>query len=169
MAPAKDRMNMVELACRENPRFSASSLEVDAGERSYSVLTLARIKGLYPDAAVFFILGVDAFLEIGMWKDHERVLNECFFIVLSRPGYRLEEVAGILGGAVEDRMFAIPGGERIGEVLPESRRIFLLAIRALAISATEIRRRVLAGEEIKELVSEPVENYIRTHHLYQGA
>ena len=50
IAPARDRLRMVELACREESRFAASSIEVDAGEKSYSIITLEKIKRIYPGA-----------------------------------------------------------------------------------------------------------------------
>ena len=168
IAPAHDRLRMVELACREEPRFAASSIEVDAGETSYSILTLERIKRIHPGAWIFFVLGVDAFLEIETWRDHERVLKECLFIVITRPGYRLEQAERIPGGPRGEEVHHVSENEKIGEDLFRTRRIFFLPIPALDISSTEVRRRVARGETIKGLVPEAVEAYIRSHHLYRG-
>jgi nicotinate-nucleotide adenylyltransferase len=168
IAPACDRLRMVELACREESRFAASSIEVDAGEKSYSIITLEKVKRIYPGARTFFILGVDAFLEIETWRDHERVLEECLFIVMTRPGYRLEQADLALGGSLREKIHHISADEKISEDLFGTRRIFFLPIRALNISSTEIRRRIMAGENIKDLVPDGVGDYILLHHLYQG-
>ncbi len=167
MAPARDRLRMVELACAGEPRFAASAIEVDAGGRSYSILTLERIRTLYPGARVFFILGVDAFLEIGTWREHERVLEESLFIVMTRPGARLEDAAEVVGEPFRDRIRAIVDGEPFDEAWLEDFRIFLLPIRALDVSSTEVRRRVRAGEKVADLVPEAVGGYIRSHGLYR--
>ena len=167
MAPARDRLRMVELACAGEPRFAASSIEVDAGGRSYSILTLERVRGLYPGARIFFILGTDAFLEIGTWREHERVLDESLFIVMTRPGARLEDAAGVVGDSLRGRVREIAEGETVDEGVLGDHRIFLLPIRALDVSSTEIRRRVRAGETVAGLVPEAVGDYIRSHGLYR--
>jgi nicotinate-nucleotide adenylyltransferase len=168
IAPAGDRLRMVELACREEPRFAASSIEVDAGEKSYSIITLEKVRRIYPGAWTFFVLGVDAFLEIKTWRDHERVLEECLFIVMTRPGYRLEQADRLPGGPRVEKVHHVSESEKIGDDLFRARRIFFLPIPALDISSTEVRRRIERGETIKGLVPEAVGDYIRSHHLYRG-
>lgn len=167
MAPARDRLRMVELACAGEPRFAASSIEVDAGGRSYSILTLERVRGLYPGARIFFILGTDAFLEIGTWREHERVLAESLFIVMTRPGAPMEDAAGVVGDSLRERVREIAEGETVDDGVLGDHRIFLLPIRALDVSSTEVRRRVRAGETVAGLVPEAVGDYIRSHGLYR--
>ena len=168
IAPAHDRLRMVDLACRGEPRFAASSIEVDAGEKSYSIITLEKIKRAYPGGWIFFILGVDAFLEIETWRDHERVLEECRFIVMTRPGYRLDQADLVLRGSLKEKIHHLSKTEKIGEAQFKSRRIFFLPIRALDISSTEVRRRIRTGKDIRGLVPEVVGDYIRSHRLYRG-
>jgi nicotinate-nucleotide adenylyltransferase len=168
IVPARDRLRMVDLACREEPRFAASSIEVDAGEKSYSIITLEKVKRIYPGAWIFFILGVDAFLEIETWRDHERVLEECLFIVMTRPGYRLDQADRVLEDSLGEKVHHVSETEKIGEDHFQARRIFFLPILALDISSTEVRRRIGTGETIKGLVPDAVGDYIRSHHLYRG-
>ena len=169
MVPAADRLRMVELACAGEPGFEASSIEVDAGEKSYSIITLEKIRRIYPLSRVFFILGIDAFLEIDTWRDHERVLEECHFIVMTRPGFRFEDAGRVLGGALRGRIHRVSGAGTIDESLFESPRIFFTPIRAMDVSSTEVRRRIRAGESVRGLVPDPVDEYIRTRHLYREA
>ena len=167
VASAADRFRMVELACLGHPGFEASSIEVEARETSYSILTLSRIKGLYPGALVFFILGVDAFLEIGTWREYERVLRECLFVVTGRPGFDLESAAGVLGGRLSGRIYRVAEGESPDESLFSRFGVFLLPIKPLDISSTDIRRRVREGLSIAGLVPPAVEAYIHRHGLYR--
>ncbi|MHB8095265.1 MAG: nicotinate-nucleotide adenylyltransferase [Candidatus Aminicenantales bacterium] len=169
MAPAADRLRMVELACAGEPGFEASSIEVDAGEKSYSIITLEKIRRIYPLSRVFFILGIDAFLEIDTWRDHERVLEECHFIVMTRPGFRFEDAGRVLGGALRGRIHRVSGAETIDESLFESPRIFFTPIRAMDVSSTEVRRRIRSGESVRGLVPDPVDEFIRARHLYREA
>ena len=166
VAPAADRFRMVRLACRGKPGFEASRLEVEAREKSYSILTLNRVRRIHPEAWIFFILGVDAFLEIGTWHEYERVLEESLFIVTSRPGYDLAGGARVLGGRLESRMKRVRRGERVEEALFSRFSIFLAEIEALDVSSTEIRERLASGSSLEGLVPGPVEAYIREHKLY---
>jgi len=168
IAPARDRLEMVELACREEPKFAASSIEVDAEEKSYSIITIGKIERLYPGAWIFFILGVDAFLEIGTWREHERLLKECMFIVMARPGYGFEEARRIVGADAGGLVHEIPAGGAVDVRLFGNCRVFFLTIQALDISSTEVRSRVKAGRLLEGLVPASVEEYIRVRHLYLG-
>jgi nicotinate-nucleotide adenylyltransferase len=168
VASAADRLRMVELACRWRKGFEASPIEVEAGEKSYSILTLRKIRALSPDARLFFILGVDAFLDIGTWREYHRVLEECFFIVMGRPGFELDRARDVLDGKLRDSIGPLVTGEGAAGPLPPRTRIFLLPIRALDISSTAIRERVRRGETLDGLVPGAVDAYIREHQLYRG-
>jgi nicotinate-nucleotide adenylyltransferase len=166
MAPPRDRLRMVELAVEGHPGFTACAVEVEAEEKSYSVMTLEKIKKIYPRALLFFILGVDAFLEIDTWREYERVLAQCSFIVISRPGHVLDRARDVLGGRYREETYELSSKEPIEEVRLSSSKIFLLTLDALDISSTEIRRRVRSGESLKGLVSGAVEDYIGEKRLY---
>ncbi|MCX6569770.1 MAG: nicotinate-nucleotide adenylyltransferase [Candidatus Aminicenantes bacterium] len=168
VASAADRLRMVELACRGRKGFEASPVEVEAGEKSYSILTLRKIRTFLPAARLFFILGVDAFLDIGTWREYHRVLEGCFFIVMGRPGFELDRARNVLDGKLRDSIGPLVTGEGAAGPLPPRTRIFLLPIRALNISSTAIRERVRCGETLDELVPGAVAAYIREHQLYRG-
>lgn len=167
-ASPADRLRMVKLACRRRKGFEASPIEVEAREKSYSILTLRKVRALSPSARLFFILGVDAFLDIGTWREYEKVLEECLFIVMGRPGFELDRARGVLGGNLRDSVVPLAAGQGLAGPLPPRARIFLLPIRALDISSTGIRERLRRGETLDGLVPGPVEAYIREHQLYRG-
>jgi nicotinate-nucleotide adenylyltransferase len=167
MASPEDRFAMVELAVRPYPCLVASSLEIEAQERSYSVITLNKVKALYPDAWIFFILGVDAFLEIETWKSYREVLEQCRFIVISRPGFELSSARNALPPEFDAGFHNVPEAGDVGADALGRFRIFLLRLPALDISSTEIRRRVRNGRSIHGLVPGPVEEYISNKNLYQ--
>ncbi len=168
IAPAAARLEMVELACKRHPGFIASSIEVEARTTSYSIITLQRVREVYPEALFFFILGVDAFLEIGTWREHERVLAECLFIIISRPGYSFKAVRNVMDGALTPLMKKIPDGEQVDAALLSGARIFLCPIRGLEISSTAVRDRLRRGESVSGLLPDEVESYIRDNKLYSG-
>lgn len=167
MAAPEDRLAMVKLAVASRSRFVASSIEIEAKQTSYSIITLNKVKKAYPDARLFFIVGVDAFLEIETWKSYRDVLEQCRFIVVSRPGHRLGQAGKALPQEYRNKIIDARGPGGVDQRLILKHRIFLVDIRALDISSTEIRRRVRRGQPIKGLVPEAVEEYIKKKRLYQ--
>lgn len=166
VAPAEDRLRMVEMACRENGRFRACDIEVRAREKSYSILTVGRIAEIFPGAGLFFILGIDAFLEIGTWFDYEQLLEMVRFIVTDRPGYDIGGAGAVLAGSLRDRTAPVMEEGSAAGNLDGERRVFPIRIRPLAVSSTEIRNRARKGESLVGLVPPSVSNYITENKLY---
>lgn len=167
IASPSHRLKMVEIALRGYPHFVPCSIEIDAEETSYSIITINRIKKLYRKSWVFFILGIDAFLEVDTWKDYEQLLEQCFFVVMSRPGYLLDKAKKILEGKYREKMCMLSRSESVKDEMLLSFRIFLLPIGALDIASTEIRGRIKRGDSIKGMVSERVEAHIKENRLYK--
>ena len=95
-----------------------------------------------PDAELFFITGADALAQILSWKDSDELFGLAQFIGVTRPGYELSE-----SGLPADR-------------------VDLMEVPAMAISSTDCRDRVHAGEPVWYLVPDGVVQYISKHHLY---
>ena len=167
-APAADRLRMVELACRRRAGFEVSPIEVEAREKSYSILTLRKVRALAPGARPFFIVGVDAFLDIGTWHEYEKVLAECRFIVTGRPGYELERARDVLGGRLRARIGTLAEAGGLAGPVPSHFGIILAAIRALDVSSTAVRDRARRGLSLEGLVPRAVAAYIRERQLYRG-
>lgn len=145
---ASDRMVMTQMAIVTNPGFSLSDIEARREGYSYSIDTVREFFDIYgPELELFFITGADAILSIPTWKDAADLLNMCTFIAASRPGFDLAELNKLPLAWLE--------------------RIRLFEIPALAISSTDIRRRVKQGDSIKYLLPEPVEHYILRYGLYR--
>ncbi len=168
IAAPSDRLKMVELALASSPRFIPSSIEIRAKGKSYSILTLKKLKKLYPQALIFFILGIDAFLEIDTWKEYRKVLQQCFFIIVSRPGYRLEDARSVLEENYRERMVELSESERIREDMLQAYRLFLLSMNSIDVASTEIREKIRRGESVREMVPQAVEKYILEHRLYRN-
>jgi nicotinate-nucleotide adenylyltransferase len=134
------RHRMVEIGCAADRRFEPSRLEDRAGQ-SYSIDTIERLmKELAPGDELYFLIGADAFAEIGSWRRSEDVLRLVRFVVVSRPGYQYP--------------------------IPEGARVERLETLALQISSSEIRRHLDEGKAAVDLPP-GVLDYIRTHKLYR--
>ena len=93
----KHRLAMTRLAADISPCLEAVDLEGRRPGHSYSIETLREFYRIFgPDADIFFILGMDAFLEIRTWKEYEKLFDYAHFVIISRPGFRTDGLREIL-------------------------------------------------------------------------
>jgi len=164
LADGRARLAMVELAIAGNPFFRASSMEIDRGGVSYSVDTLASFSAIEPGAALFFIVGIDAFRDMQTWRDTERIFELASLVVTSRPPAAADTSIAHLPVAARESFCYDPSTlshrHRSGNV------IRFLPITGIDVSATAIRRRACHGQSIRYLVPPAVEHFIAEHGLY---
>ena len=149
------RFAMAALAAAERGML-VSDIELRREGPSYTALTLEALhRDGYAPAQLFFITGSDAFADVATWYDYPRILQLATFVVVSRPG----------APKISD---LIPHPQSL---IPDSTRPTVLSVEAETpdVSATDIRRRVGAGESIDGLVPSSVAGHIRRHHLYVPA
>lgn len=149
MSPVGHRLAMVELAIASNPHFAVSRVDIDRFGPCYTVDTIELLRDEWgPGVEIYFIMGSDSLLDILTWHNPRRLIRLCRFAVVSRPGYQvdLDELDTLLPGLAS--------------------RVQILDAPELAISSTDIQRRVREGLSIKYQVPEAVEDYIYQHGLY---
>ena len=144
VSPAEDRYLMTVIATASNPRFSVSRVDIDRPGETYTIDTLRDLRAERgPDAEFFFITGADALTKMISWRDASELFAMAHFVGCTRPGHRL---------STSD--------------LPDD-RVSLVEIPALAISSTECRERVRAGQPIWYLVPDGIVQYISKRGLYR--
>jgi nicotinate-nucleotide adenylyltransferase len=161
--PFAVRLEMIHLAVKEHPLFEVSDIESHRLEKSYSVDTLRLFRAeLGPASEIFFIVGLDAMLEIDTWRNYQEIFSLCHFFVLDRPGYDSKDLARILRQKAdcvyqaEEKVFLHPSGNRI----------YFSPITRLDISSTQIRRLAGQGLSLRFLLPEEVRRYILENKLY---
>ncbi len=145
VSPAEDRYLLTVIATASNPRFGVSRADIDRPGATYTVDTLRDVKAQRGDVDLFFITGADALAQILSWRDAEEMFELAHFVGCTRPGHVLSDAG-------------LPAG-----------KVTLVEVPALAISSTECRERVLAGEPIWYLVPDGVVQYISKRGLYREA
>jgi len=144
VTPAELRHEMTRIATADEAAFEVSRVEIDRSGPTYTVDTLREFRACAPAAELFFITGSDAILQILTWKDADDALGLATFVAVTRPTHDLSAVKNLPGN------------------------IKLLEIPALAISSTDIRRRVAEGRPIRYLLPDPVASFIDEHGLYRA-
>lgn len=173
---AKYRLEMIRLAVSEySDRLNSviiSDVELKRSGPSYTVDTVNHFKSILPyNPSLYFILGIDAFLEIDTWKSYSDLFYLTAFIVISRPGgvdtegtlkwkvledYIKEKISGSYKFSISRSCF----------VHDEKQTIFFVDIDSVDISSTQIRHLIKKGKPIKLFVPKKVEDFIIGKGLY---
>lgn len=172
LAPAGHRLAMVRLAIQDRPGFEVSDLEIRSRLKSYSITTVESFRqAAGVEAALYFIVGLDAFLEFPTWRDASRLLALCHFAVVCRPGASFHALAGLpeMPAMPENDLSCLDHGtlDRVDVPTSHGTSIILLNIEPSPISASEIRDRFRKGLPVSNVLPASVESYIITHGLYQ--
>ena len=164
LADFSHRLEMVRLASAISPLLEAWDIEGKRSGLSYSIETLRLFHSTFgPQLELFFIVGIDAFLEIQTWKKYPDLFKYASFVVINRAGYDTQEFAGFLDSLhvgfawdPEGRCFCHPSGNTL---LQKKTTV-------MDISASRIRQMVAEGRSIRFLVPEAVREYIERVGLY---
>jgi nicotinate-nucleotide adenylyltransferase len=143
VSPAEHRYLMTVIATASNPRFWVSRVDIDRAGPTFTIDTIHDVAEQRPGAELFFITGADALAQILSWKDAEEALKLARFIGVTRPGYELTDAH-----------------------LPVD-SVTMVDVPAMAISSSDCRARVRAGQPIWYLVPDGVVQYITKHGLYR--
>ncbi|HEY7597420.1 MAG TPA: nicotinate-nucleotide adenylyltransferase [Actinophytocola sp.] len=144
VSAAEDRYLMTVIATASNPRFSVSRVDIDRGGTTYTIDTLRDLRAAHPDSDLYFITGADALEQILSWRQAAELFALAHFVGVTRPGYRLGD----------DHL---PSGS-----------VSLVDVPAMAISSTDCRARVAAGQPVWYLVPDGVVQYISKRDLYSA-
>ncbi len=184
LTPFLERYGMVVLACAGDPVLVPSLLEVPTpdGKPCYSIDTVRKLRrSLHKSDRLFFLIGVDAFLELPYWKEYRRLLDSVDFIVVSRPGFDANEIRKVLSTALtsssKSRHRASGpspavgvlefGGEQPDAIRLPRRSLHVLRGVHMPVASHAIRKAIRAGRSVTGLVPPLVEEYIVKEGLYR--
>jgi nicotinate-nucleotide adenylyltransferase len=182
LSPFVHRYAMTVLACAQEKSFIPSLLEAPDDclargrkEReprpNYTIDTVLRLKRLLKGAdRLFFLIGIDAFTAIAKWHQAEALFRECEFVVASRPGYSLADVANALPASLRPRPEVTRPFQKqaaTGDLVLSGAAIHLLDEVHQPISATAIREAAAKGKPLARFVDAAVADYIKKLGLYK--
>jgi nicotinate-nucleotide adenylyltransferase len=182
LSPFIHRFSMVALATAQEMAFVPSLLEApnedgtairkDRQEKpNYTIDTIRRMKQSFKASdKLFLLVGMDAFADIAKWHQAEALFRECEFIVASRPGYSLADVANALPESLRPRPEVTRPFRKqaaTGDLVLPGATIHLLGDLHQPASATAIRQAAATGKPLGRFVDAPVADYIKKLGLYK--
>jgi nicotinate-nucleotide adenylyltransferase len=142
VSPAK-RLKFLSAAIKPFISFSISRYELNRRSTTYTHVTAAYFKKLYPGAELFFIIGTDSLAELATWKNIEWLADNLKFIAGRRPGVR------------------------VPEALPFMRSVLFIKGTMPDVSSTRIRGLAASGRRLKGLVPENLEKAMLKSGVYK--
>lgn len=161
-ASTEERIAMLELALGGIDTLAIDDREARRDKPSWTVDTLGEWRSQCPEACLIFFMGVDAFARFDTWGGWQRILELANLGIIDRPGATLSTFAEQL---IDTQRAAC--GARIRD--DSTGVIERFDVTQLAISATDIRRRVGLAHDIRFLLPHRVAEYIVNHGLYRQA
>jgi nicotinate-nucleotide adenylyltransferase len=143
------RLEMARLAAAGDELLSVSDLEVAGEEPSYTFRTLEELSASRPGDEVCFLMGADVAAQLETWRNPGRVLELARLGIAARPGNALADAHAAL--------------ERLG--FPD--RAETVRMPELAVSSSDIRRRIAEGAPVRYLVPGPVLELVGERGLYR--
>ena len=156
------RLAMTRLAVQDDDNFTVSDMEIARRGRSYTIHTLNALRRRYPNRRWVLLAGADALLALDTWRCWQSIQAGAHLIAIARGGRELPRRLPSWWRAARvhsaDELRDTPGG-----------KLLLITPPPLAVSATEVRARIAAGEAINTMTPRAVREYIYQHKLYAPA
>jgi nicotinate-nucleotide adenylyltransferase len=177
VTPYYHRYAMLALATREDKAFLPSLMEAPGEESrrtpSFTIDTVRRFRAtLALSDRLFFLIGIDAFLGIANWREPEALLREVEFIVASRPGFSLADIARALPESIRPKdAVTQPFADKpaTGDLSLGGVTVHILAGMDEKASATQIRSSLATGHGVSRFLDDAVAAYIVKMHLYKSS
>jgi len=174
IAPFHDRYAMLALATVGEKRFLPSLAEAPSEQDhlSFTIDTVRRFKqAARKSDHLFFIIGIDAFQQVASWHRAEELLREIDFIVVSRPGFSMADVADALPKSMRPAAAVVKAFHKSpakGTLVLGATMIHILDDVKSPVSATEVRRAAAGSKSLARFVEPLVAEYIRKMGLYKA-
>lgn len=159
LASPEDRLAMLRLAVANEPKLLVDDRECRRQGVSYSIDTLTELRSEYPDAGLFFIVGVDAFNGLLAWHKWSEIFSLAHIVIVNRPGEELV-TEGELAEIVAERACSAKPTTRAGNIITGLRC-------ELPHAASQIRNAFKTGDSIEKCMDNAVYDYIQENRLYQ--
>jgi len=152
------RLAMLELATEQNASLSVDTRELESSEISYTINTLRSLRNDYPNAALYLIMGADAFTYFDTWKDWQEIINYAHIVIANRPDHGTSINKTLEDWRAKTKDNPCQDGVLYG-------KLYEIQTDMLAISSTEIRKQ-LAQNMQPDALPASVLDYINSHKLY---
>ena len=161
---AEQRLAMVELAVKNEPRLSVDTRELEREGDTFTVDTLTEMRSeLGNDVSLNLVIGMDSFASLSSWHCWQQLIGLANIVITERPGVSLP-TEGVMARFLKARQ--VTSSEQLKQA--SNGRVLVQQLALLDISATRIRALINTGQSARYLLPESVWDYIEQHRLYRS-
>ena len=147
-----DRLAMLQMALKEQPRFEVSDIELKRGGISYTADTLASVRQQEPAAELFFLMGADSLADLPKWRQPEQICQLATLLVVRRAESPEPDFQGL--------------SELMSPENLRRTRSLQVEMAEIPISSSQIRQLIAEGGLWQTMVPDAVADYIESNHVY---
>lgn len=169
VTPARDRLRMLEAALSSYPGYQVDRYDLDRTPPSFTVDTLRYFRRqVAPASTLFFLIGADAFIDIGSWKKWRDLFRLASFAVFPRGGTGVEKISAMLENVLPEYRFDPARNIWIwrGEA-GSAQDVVWTPMEEVQVSATMVREKIRNNEDVSSLVPSEVADYLLANRLYR--
>ena len=144
-----NRLDMVQLSVKNYPKLRASNIEFSLPKPSYTIDTLTYLNEKYPDYSFALIMGEDNLKSLPKWKNYEKLVSDYQIIVYPRT------FEGNVSTSLND------------SELRNHENISLINAPIIELSATEIRKMIKEGKNVRPMLPPEVFEYLDGSSFYK--
>ncbi len=166
-----DRVAMIKLAIGDSSHLEISEVETRRQGPSYTLLTLMDMQAQFPGSELFFIAGIDTFLDLPNWHLPEQIVSTTSFIVTTRPPWRAPDLLkSPFIQTPEEVLEGFEGASHTSIELPVrgGKSLILCKVTPLEIASSTIRELTRLGKDTTHLLHHDVHTYINVKGLYKS-
>jgi nicotinate-nucleotide adenylyltransferase len=135
LLPDYQRLDLVNLAIADYPKFRACDIEFRLPQPSYTIDTLVYLKEKYPAHEFKIIMGADGLASFDKWKNYRLIIENYSRLVYPRPGFDNQK-------------------------LPNMENAELILAPLIEISSTFIRAAIAEGKDMRFFMPSAVAKYV---------
>lgn len=161
LATAEQRLELLQLAVADEPALEIDERELHRDGPSYMVDTLESLRAEKGNEPVCLALGMDALLDLEHWHRWQDIAALCHLVVMQRPGSPWPQQGALADWVNTARVTDV-------SVLDESVAgcVIGVPVTQMAVSSTQIRDLLAAGQSPRYLLPDAVLNRIRQEKWY---
>lgn len=149
------RINMAKIATQDNDFFDVSDIEIQEGKVSYSIDLVKKIKSIYPQDDIYFLIGEDSLLDLHTWRDIKQLLDLCTFVTAKRT----QNIDLAKEFQDNNTLFDKKNMEKLCQNIVQT--------NVITLSSSEIREKTMNNCSLKYIIPEKVNTYIKENNLYR--
>ena len=147
----KHRLEMLKLLTKNEKNIDVLDITLNETKNLKAIDIFSKIKQIYKNDDIYFIMGADNFATISSWKNSDQLVKNFKILIVEREDININKI-------IEKNSILHQNRNNLTIVYINSKLDY--------INSTKIREKINLNEDTKSFLNEDVYNYIIKNKLY---